>query len=541
MNNLPDERGGCRRVLVLCRFGVLSLALILIGLMPLRAAEAPEPLTPCTAEPTDMNIDYGTIVDCVIETSGDSDIFRFSGKANTVVVVALTDPTLPAPGWGCQTCKPTVAYVYAPGSTTPLRTVSMGGQGLDGGAAEITLPIDGAYVIKVADNPRKYRLLLDRLLPASPTAKPVAFGVSTGMVGINPTPDQDFYTFAAYKDATINLTFSNSDLVLRLFGPDQKLIDNVGRKLTTKDITLPLDGTYTVRIFDYYNKQVIGYNITLQCLFPPTGQTSCGPLKSAVTVDLSSNLNPAPLGQPITFTGAVRNAKNPTGKLNFSVDGSAIAPCTDMSLNNASANCTASGLTVGNHAIMARYSGDSTNNSAQATLTQVVQAPPPNSHPLKVTRAPTGIVTSEPAGINCGAKNKLCTGAFSQVTLTAAPVPGYGFKQWVGCPQPTGNTCTMTLTQATKIKASFFKLPKYALKLTKSRLGKVTSSPPGLLCNVAKTRTCRGVFTSGTTVTLTAEPLPGFAFIGWSGACSENAKTCTLIMDGKKSVGATFQ
>ena len=268
---------------------------------------------------------------------------------------------------------------------------------------------------------------------------------------------------------------------------------------------------------------------------------SGGSLPSVVTVELTSSANPALLGQPIIFTGAVRNAKNPTGKLNFSVDGSALAPCTDMPLTNASANCTASGLSVGNHAIMARYSGDSTNNAAQATLTQVVQAPPPNSYPLKVTRAPTGIVTSEPAGINCGAKNKLCTGAFSQVTLTAAPVPGYGFKQWVGCPQPTGNTCEMTLTQATKIKASFFKLPKYALKLTKTRLGKVSSSPPGLLCNVAKTRTCRGLFTSGTKVTLTAEPLPGFSFIGWSGACSGTAETCTLTMDGKKGVGATFQ
>jgi len=52
---------------------------------------------------------------------------------------------------------------------------------------------------------------------------------------------------------------------------------------------------------------------------------------------------------------------------------------------------------------------------------------------------------------------------------------------------------------------------------------------------------CRLVmFTKGTQVTLTPVPQAGRTFVGWSGACS-GADPCTLLMDGNKGIGATFQ
>src|SRR5262245_60032652 len=49
-----------------------------------------------------------------------------------------------------------------------------------------------------------------------------------------------------------------------------------------------------------------------------------------------------------------------------------------------------------------------------------------------------------------------------------------------------------------------------------------------------------GLYNAGTAVSLTALPDPGFAFTGWSGACSGSNATCVVTMDSAKSVTATF-
>lgn len=49
-----------------------------------------------------------------------------------------------------------------------------------------------------------------------------------------------------------------------------------------------------------------------------------------------------------------------------------------------------------------------------------------------------------------------------------------------------------------------------------------------------------GVYTAGTSVTLTASANTGYAFSGWSGACSGTATTCTVVMDANKTVAANF-
>ena len=49
-----------------------------------------------------------------------------------------------------------------------------------------------------------------------------------------------------------------------------------------------------------------------------------------------------------------------------------------------------------------------------------------------------------------------------------------------------------------------------------------------------------GVFAPGTSVTLTAAANAGYAFTGWSGACSGTASTCTILMDSDKTAAASF-
>lgn len=64
--------------------------------------------------------------------------------------------------------------------------------------------------------------------------------------------------------------------------------------------------------------------------------------------------------------------------------------------------------------------------------------------------------------------------------------------------------------------------------------GTVTSSPGGINCGT----TCSATLPKGTPVTLTATPKSGFAFAGYSGACTGAA--CALTIDADKAVTANF-
>ena len=68
--------------------------------------------------------------------------------------------------------------------------------------------------------------------------------------------------------------------------------------------------------------------------------------------------------------------------------------------------------------------------------------------------------------------------------------------------------------------------------------GSITSQPAGIRCG-GTTKDCYENYPTGTSVILTATPAAGSTFTGWSGACSGTG-TCTLVMDGARSVTATF-
>ena len=66
--------------------------------------------------------------------------------------------------------------------------------------------------------------------------------------------------------------------------------------------------------------------------------------------------------------------------------------------------------------------------------------------------------------------------------------------------------------------------------------GTVTSNPAGIDCGNG----CSAAFAPNTVVTLTATPMAGSLFSGWSGACTGSGNTCQVTMDAAKSVTATF-
>jgi PKD repeat protein len=182
--------------------------------------------------------------------------------------------------------------------------------------------------------------------------------------------------------------------------------------------------------------------------------------------------------------------------------------------------------------------------SEQVTCSKNVTVLPPATptFPLTVSRqgAGSGIVTSAPAGIDCGST---CTADYPQgtlVSLTAQADASSLVVGWSGACSGAG-ACNVTMDAARTVSARF-DLRSFTLYVNKtplsSILGSVKSTPAGINCGLLCASTSAS-FLSGTVVTLTATSGLLASFQGWSGDCTGTGP-CMLTMDGDKSVTANF-
>lgn len=165
-----------------------------------------------------------------------------------------------------------------------------------------------------------------------------------------------------------------------------------------------------------------------------------------------------------------------------------------------------------------------------------------NTYDVYITKsgagAATGTVTSSPAGINCGLD---CTEAFtagSTMTLTASAGAGYTFAGWSGGGCSGTGSCTLTMDAFKGVTANFTVPPMGTLYVAKIGTGggTVTRSGGSLNCG----STCSESFTPGSTVTLTATPLAGSSFAGWSGEVCTGTGSCSFSINSNVTVNATF-
>src|SRR5207249_3256882 len=117
------------------------------------------------------------------------------------------------------------------------------------------------------------------------------------------------------------------------------------------------------------------------------------------------------------------------------------------------------------------------------------------------------------------------------------PAAGSVFTGWSGGGCTGTGACTVTLTSATTITATFDR-QTFILTVseTGSGSGTVTSTPAGITCGAS----CAGSYASGTAVTLTAAPVAGSVFTGWSGLGCTGTGSCTVILTSATTVTATF-
>jgi len=174
------------------------------------------------------------------------------------------------------------------------------------------------------------------------------------------------------------------------------------------------------------------------------------------------------------------------------------------------------------------WSGNLTGSANPATITmdanKNVTATFTAQYTLTVNTVGSGSVTLNPPG---GVYN-----AGTSVTLTAIPqggTSGYQFSGWSGDLTGSTNPATIAMGANKNVAATFVALPaQYTLTTNVVGSGSLTWNPSG------------SVFDAGTVVTLTAAPVSGYQFSGWSGDVSGSINPVTLTMDANKNATAAF-
>lgn len=127
----------------------------------------------------------------------------------------------------------------------------------------------------------------------------------------------------------------------------------------------------------------------------------------------------------------------------------------------------------------------------------------------------------------------------TSVVLTAQAASGYVFSGWSGGGCSGTGTCTVSMSSARSVTATFAAVPQVTLTVSFSGTGggSVFSTPSGIDCPASS---CSGQFATDSTVTLTAVPNASSAFTGWIGCQTTNGTVCGTFMNSSREVIALF-
>lgn len=176
----------------------------------------------------------------------------------------------------------------------------------------------------------------------------------------------------------------------------------------------------------------------------------------------------------------------------------------------------------------------------------------PDRPALTVPLTGTGIIVTYPltiisTGTGSGridlSTGGSCTGNCSEsiidgttVALTPVADEGSQFTGWSGCDSITGTTCTVAVTDAKTVTASFNGTYPLTVQYGGTGSGNVTFSTGGEC-----TGTCTRDLLTTTVVTLTAVAGGTSYFDGWNGCDSADGTTCTVAMNAARNVSVYFR
>jgi len=165
--------------------------------------------------------------------------------------------------------------------------------------------------------------------------------------------------------------------------------------------------------------------------------------RAATSTTVTSSSNPSDLGQNVTFTATVTSVATPAGTVQFKIDGALVGGPVTLDANGVATFTTAS-LGVGNHSIVADYSGNANFNPSTNSLpgSQVVRPSPSLSiNDVSTTEGDSGTKVLNFTVTLSAASNQTVTVDFATVPGTATTPSDY---------QSASGTLTFTTGQTTK-------------------------------------------------------------------------------------------
>src|SRR4030095_11834691 len=148
----------------------------------------------------------------------------------------------------------------------------------------------------------------------------------------------------------------------------------------------------------------------------------------------------------------------------------------------------------------------------------------------------TGLVSSSPAGIDCGTTCSYTYLAGTGVAVAPPPASGSPFRGWSGGGCNGTAPCTLTGNGSVTVTATFDTTPtptptptspSYTLAVIPKGPGTISSSSGGISCGSV----CSAAYASGTVVTLTATPGNNARFGGWYGGGCSGTGPSTVTVD----------
>lgn len=224
----------------------------------------------CAPDGSDTNAVYGDSfagTNCVLTPAGDQDLIKFVGtKDDRIRVVALDTSGSGFVGVCVEVRDPGGALV---GGTAFCGDVAL--------QQDLQLTLTGIHTIVISesgnDSAMSYQIFVERLAPQRAEWPQITYGQTLSDT-IDPAVDQDAYRFAGKAGTLVRLSvvdLSGSGFVgicVDVRTPtgtaaDAELCADVGAQ---RDITLPVDGTYTIIVREAGDDSATSYNLSLTCI-----------------------------------------------------------------------------------------------------------------------------------------------------------------------------------------------------------------------------------------------------------------------------------
>jgi uncharacterized repeat protein (TIGR02543 family) len=179
------------------------------------------------------------------------------------------------------------------------------------------------------------------------------------------------------------------------------------------------------------------------------------------------------------------------------------------------------------------WSGAATGTSTSVSVTMDASKTVTANFQATVMYSLTTLATPVPGGWVSRSPNAVSYPAGTVVTLTVNPNTGYAFTGWSGAASGTAASVTVTMDANKTVTVNFQAITATSYTLT-------TPVAPSVGGSVSRSINAIS-YSSGTMVTLTANPAEGYMFTGWSGDAAGTEPSVAVLMNANKMVTANFE